>query len=308
MPSRPTQVQEHISLVPYTTLKIGGPARYFMVAKSVGDVIAAWQWAAESHVQWRVLGSGGNTLISDDGYDGLLILMNISASEWSTSSVVVGAGLTNGQLIAGALQHNLGGLRWLIGVPGTVGGSLYGNAGGHGWGLGHQVDWVEILDEQGRVRQVSQEDCQFSYRHSIFKTKPWIILRAQLNLPKVTPAEERKVLAATTTMKNNNQPTTAQSAGCMFKNPVVESSSLPEELKLHRGADGTISAWRLIVAAGLQGKQLGHIQVSPRHANFMVNLGGATADQVVQLLSLVKQQVRDKLGVQLHEEVQYIGF
>src|SRR4029077_14723750 len=115
------------ALVPYTTLKIGGPARYFLIAKSVGDVIAAWQWATEAHIPWRVLGSGGNTLVSDYGYEGMVILMNISANEWSSTSVVAGAGLTNGQLIAGALQHHLGGLRWLIGVPGTVGGSLYGN-------------------------------------------------------------------------------------------------------------------------------------------------------------------------------------
>ena len=206
------------------------------------------------------------------------------------------------------LEGLLGGLQWLIGVPGTVGGSIYGNAGGHGWGLGDQVDWVEVVTSAGEIRRLTRGECQFKYRSSVFKShSDWIILQAQLALPTIDPVAERQLLADTTKQKNASQPTTAKTAGCMFANPRVDGLKLPAEL--HKSvSDGTISAWRLIEHVGLKGRRLGQIEISPKHANFMINLGGGTADEVMQLLSLVKQRVRDILGTQLHEEIQYLGF
>ncbi len=308
MSRQPANLQERITLAEYTTMHIGGPAKYFVEAKSYDDVQQAWSWAVAQKIPVRVLGAGANTLVADAGFEGLIILMRNDELVWEETSVIAGAGATNGQLIGGALRHNLGGLQWLIGVPGSVGGSIFGNAGGHGWGLGDQVDWVEVMDETGTMKKVMHDDCAFSYRSSVFKKKPWIILRAQLHLPTIDPVAERAVMAKTTQGKNKNQPTTAKSSGCMFKNPMVDPEKVPSDMFQYVGPDGTISAWRLIVEIGLQGKQLGQIQISSIHANFMINLGGGTADQVVQLLSLVKQQVRDKLGIELQEEVQYLGF
>ncbi len=308
MPDRPANIQDNVLLAPYTTMKIGGPAKYFLLATSDDDIRYAWQWASSSKIPVRVLGAGANTLVADHGFDGLVIVMRNDDMVWDNASVVASAGVTNGQLIAKGLRNNLGGLQWLIGVPGTVGGSIYGNAGGHGWGIGDMVEWVDIIDETGEVKQISHEQCDFSYRMSACKSHPWIILRAKFNLISVDPTAERKMMAMTTALKNKNQPTTAKSSGCMFMNPKVERATLPDDLKEFIAEDSTISAWRLIVRVGLQSKQLGQVQISPLHANFMLNLGGGTADQVVQLLSLVKQQVRDKLGVQLREEVQYLGF
>lgn len=309
MPEQPSIIQHNIPLAPHTTLKIGGPATYFATPKTADQVQEVVAWAGKNSIAFRIIGRGANLLVADAGYNGLAIIMNNDQLEWNPPHVIAGAGVQNGQLIANALKHNLGGMRWLIGVPGTVGGSLYGNAGGHGWGLGDHVEWVEVVTTDGQTKRLTKDECQFAYRTSIFKSHPeWIIVQAQLTFSAVDATGERLLLAATTKQKNANQPTTEKTAGCMFTNPVADLARLPEHLKKHVEESGKISAWRVIEEVGLKGMQIGQIQISPIHCNFMINLGGGTADQVMQLLSLVKQRVRDTLGIQLHEEVQYLGF
>ncbi len=308
MPDRPASIKDNVLLAPYTTMKIGGPAKYFAAPKTIDEVREIVRWAGAMSIPYRLIGRGANLLIADKGYNGLVMVMRNDRLDWNPPQVVAGAGVQNGQLLAGAMKHNLGGLQWLIGVPGTVGGSIYGNAGGHGWGLGDQVEWVEALTPEAEIKRLSQTECRFAYRTSIFKSHSgWIILRAGLQFPSVDVASERRLLADTSKQKNAGQPTAAKTAGCMFTNPRVEGFKLPEELQKFV-TDGTISAWRLIEHVGLKGRRLGQIEISPKHANFMINLGGGTADEVMQLLSLVKQRVRDILGIQLHEEVQYLGF
>lgn len=309
MSNRPACIQESMPLSEYTTFKIGGPARYGALIQTVQDAHEVIAWARQEGLPYKILGKGGNVLVADQGFTGVVLVMRNDQLVWTPPRVVAGAGVQNGQLIANALKHGLGGLRWLIGVPGTVGGSLYGNAGGHGWGLGDQVDWVDVVTAEGEVRRLSRMECAFAYRTSIFKAHPdWIIVSAQFSFSPVDATAERLLLAETTKVKNANQPTTEKTAGCMFTNPVVEVDRLPEELRSFVDEQGKVAAWRLISHLGLAGRQLGQVKISEKHANFMINLGGGTADQVVQLLSLVKQQVRDKLGVQLREEVQYLGF
>lgn len=309
MPNPSFAIQEHVSLAPYTTFHLGGPAQYFCLLTRVAELPKILSWAGARDLPVHVLGAGANTLISDRGVAGLVIVMADDSMVWTPPEVVVGAGVKNGQLIAGGLRHGLGGLRWLLGVPGTIGGSLFGNAGGHGWGLGDQVVWVETMNHAGQIERHVPAGCAFTYRHSFFKDhRDLIIIRAKLSLPSVEVAPERARLAETSKLKNASQPTTAKTAGCMFTNATVDKDRLPDGLGVYVGADGQIAAWRLIQAVGLQEKKIGQIQISPLHANFMINLGGGTADQVMQLISLVKQQVRDQLGVQLHEEVQYLGF
>lgn len=308
MPERPAGIQANILLGPATTLKIGGPAEYFLAAKTVDEIVAAVTWARQERLRWTILGAGSNCLVSDRGVKGLVIVTKCDGFTWEGDRLIAETGMMNGQLVAVALANKRGGLRWLVGVPGTVGGSIYGNAGGHGWGLGDQVEWVEVLHEDSRVGKINQHDCGFHYRQSIFKTRPDVILRVALNLPPVDPTRERLLIAETAAQKNAAQPTAEQSAGCMFMNPTVDPARLPTELRSFVLDDRTISAWRLIAYLELAGQTIGRMQISTKHANFMVNLGGGTADQVVQLISLVKQRVRDTLNVQLHEEVQYIGF
>ncbi|MBI2984478.1 MAG: UDP-N-acetylmuramate dehydrogenase [Candidatus Kerfeldbacteria bacterium] len=301
-------LRRQVLLGPYTTLKIGGPANVLFEARSTAEAIAAQHWSDENNLRLTVLGAGSNTLVADRGFVGTIIIARHDGLDWQPPRVVAEAGVKLGQLMAGALAHRLGGLAWLVGVPGTVGGAIYGNAGSRTEGLGYLVDWVETLEPDGSVRRWLPAECGFSYRTSVFKSLRTIILRAQLKLPVVYPTAERMELRRAAAAKSAHQPTIDSSAGCIFKNPVVGSKQLPDGLQPYHFPDGTISAWRLVAAVGLQGFQLGQVQISPRHANFMVNLGGARADQVVQLISLVKQRVRDTLGIQLQEEVQYLGF
>lgn len=304
------QIQESVPLAQYTTWKIGGPARYLVEAKTSAEIVEAVKIANARQWPVRLLGNGSNTLVADQGFNGLIVIARNDHMVWEGETVLAGAGVKLGQLIAAATQHGLGGLSWLLGVPGTVGGSIYGNAGA---GMtedyfGKHVEWVEAVTLAGESVHWLQSECGFAYRDSRFKHEPLIILQAKLRLLKIDPVIERKILAAKAAWKNKAQPLTLASAGCMFTNAKVDPSKLPEDLRSQLNPNGTISAWRLIQAVGLQGKQLGQMQISPVHASFMINLGGGTADQAVQLISLVKQQVRDKMGIQLQEEIQYLGF
>lgn len=301
-------IQENIPLASYTTLKIGGPARWFCITKTIEQLVEAVDWARQKNMPMAILSAGSNTLVSDQGFNGLVILVKNDQATWESPEVTVGAGMTLGQLVSGALQHGLGGLWWFIGVPGSVGGAIYGNAGSRDEAIGQYVEWVDTVMPDGARKRWRGDECHFEYRHSIFKENKAIILEARLRLPEIHIPDEQLLLKEKAAMKQANQPLTASSAGCMFKNPKVDPQALPEFLRGKLHPDGTLSAWQLIVGADLQGKTIGQIQISEKHANFMVNLGGATADHVVQLLSYAKQQVRDKLGVQLQEEVQYLGF
>ncbi len=289
-------------------MKVGGPAEFACLPKTDEEFVAAWEWARAEGLPVTMLGAGSNSLVNDAGVKGVVIIPRNDQLVFSSPRVTVGAGVKNGQLIGAAANHGLGGLSWLLGVPGTVGGSLYGNAGSKEYGLGDYVVTVNVIERDGRQHTMTKDECQFSYRHSIFKETKAAIISAVLELPMVEAKTERALLADVAKQKNANQPTTAATAGCMFKNPSVEKSKLPPELQAYILPNDTISAWRLIDYLELKGKQIGQLQISPKHGNFMINLGGGTADQVVQLTSYVKQQVRDKLGVQLQEEVQYLGF
>ncbi len=295
-------------LADYTTMKIGGPAEFACRPKTADELVEAWMWALQESLPITMLGAGSNSLVNDAGIKGLVIIPRNDQMVFSSPRVTVGAGVKNGQLIGAAANQGRGGLSWLLGVPGTVGGSLYGNAGSKEHGLGDYVVSVDVIERDGTRHTMTKAECQFSYRHSIFKETKAGIISAVLELPAVDSAAERALLSDMAKQKNANQPTTAATAGCMFKNPRVTLTQVPTELQPFILPDGTISAWRLIDHLGLKGKTIGQIQVSPKHGNFMINLGGATADQVVQLTSYVKQQVRDKLGIQLQEEIQYLGF
>lgn len=301
-------ILEHQSIAPYTTWKIGGPARWFVEAKTDEDICAAVAWAKGQQQPYRVLGAGSNTLVSDQGFAGLLILARNDHLEWQPPLVTAGAGVKNGLLIAQALQRKLGGLQWLIGVPGSVGGSVFGNAGSRDQAIGDYVVWVDAVYPDGRVERRSRAECRFGYRDSYFKHAPATILQVSLALRPIDPIKERKDLADASAAKQRSQPLAAASAGCMFKNPTVTPAEVPEELRPFVNANNTLSAWRLIAAVDLAGKKIGRMQISEQHANFLINLGGGTADQAVQLISLVKQRVRDTLNIQLQEEIQYLGF
>lgn len=284
------QLQSNIVLAPFTSFKIGGPAKFFYIARTNHDAIHAITTARNLNVPFFILGNGTNILIADHGFDGLVIKMENRNVIFQGTVVYAESGVALQKLIREAIAKNLSGLEHCIGIPGTVGGGVVGNVGTPTEWIDSVITFVEIINASNGNEQIPRSQCDFSYRLSRFKySKTEVVLGAQFHLRNESPTRiQQKVNQYLN--KRAHQPSTHPSAGSTFKNP-------PQK-----------KAWQLIDAAGLRGKQIGGAKVSSEHSNFIINTGSATAEDVVVLISLIKQQVRDKLGTQLQEEIRYIGF
>jgi len=288
-------IKKNIKLAPYTTLKIGGPAKYFVKAKSEKDVVKALQWAQKKQVPYFILGNGSNILVSDQGFRGLIIQLRITNYELQDNILTAGAGVSMSILTKITTKAGLTGLEFGIGVPGTAGGAIWGNAGAFGQEIGDVVNIVRVLkygrNAINRVSVLKKNACRFSYRSSIFKHHPdWIILSAEFELKKDTVDQCQKRLKQILKDKKEHQPWGKPSAGSIFKNPPGKK------------------AWELIKGIKMAGYQIGDAKISKKHTNFIVNNGQATAKQVIMLIEKIKQQVKKHYGIQLKEEIEYIGF
>lgn len=285
-------IQSNIPLAPFTTFKIGGPAKYFVRAKRIAEILKATEDAEKNNIPIYILGGGSNVLIHDQGFDGLVIKMEIGGVELTDNLVKAGAGLPLSSVIRTAVGKGLAGLEFATGVPASVGGAVWANLGCRGAEISQVVTAVTVCDRQGKIQTLTAKQCQFKYRDSIFKHEPLIILDATFKLLSGEAAMLRKLMVELSNLKKKEQNVGEDTAGCTFRNP----------------PDSSKSAAQLIDELGLKGFRIGDAMVSTTHANFILNVGHATADQVVQLVSYVKQQVRDKAGVQLIEEIEYVGF
>ena len=303
-------IQKNISLAQYTTFKIGGPAENFVIVKSIKEVQEAISFAKENNLEIFILGGGSNLLISDHGIKGLVIKLDLQNIEFSNTQVIVGAGVSLAFLASQALDQGLIGLEFTAGIPGTVGGAVRGNAGTFGQGMNVVVVGVKYLDENFKYQEMTNKQAGFAYRHSIFKEKPYIILETSLGLQMGDVATAKKLMAERLTARRTNHPNQA-SAGCIFKN--IDFSTVDIDDLSKRGIEidkftkhQKIPAGYLIEKVGLKGKIIGGAQVSEKHANYIINVDQASAEDVIMLTSLIKQQVRGKYGIQLVEEVQFI--
>jgi len=308
----------------HTFLKIGGPARLYFVATSGDDVVRVVEMAQALDIPWYVFGGGSNLLVSDEGFQGVVVqaaerTMNIGSPASDQSSfvrVTASAGMFTGLLARATADAGLVGFEWGVGVPGTIGGAVYGNAGCFGGEMRDAVVSVDAYDVIQRRRVTyDKAECQFGYRDSRFKHEPHIILSTILELKSGDAASAKAKIESIMGRRKDTQPHGAFSAGCLFKNFDFTNESALE--KLRREADEIppemllakrIAAGWLIDRLGLKGTTIGKAQVSPTHGNFLVNLGGARAQDVLALSSLVKMKVRDELGILLEDEVQYLGF
>ena len=304
------KIEKNIALKKYTTFKIGGPAEYFAKVKTVEDLAEALKWAKENNQPVKVLGGGSNMLVSDQGLKGLVIKLSLDKLEFDGQKVIVGPGVMLAYLLNQALDHDLTGLEFAAGIPGTVGGAIRGNAGTYGLAMDGVVTKIRYIDENFATQEMTNKDANFKYRHSIFKEKPWIIVEAELKLKKGDVKASRDLVSDRLKYRQDTQPN-LPSAGCIFKNVRFEEVNL-DDLKAKNievekfEKFQKIPAAYLIERAGLKGHQIGDAQVSEVHGNYIVNRGQATAEQVIMLISFIKQQVRDKYGIQLMEEVQLL--
>jgi UDP-N-acetylmuramate dehydrogenase len=304
-------IQKNILLSKYTTFKIGGPAEHFVIAKNIEEVQEAVKWAKENNHPIFMLGGGSNLLISDQGIKGLVIKLDLQNIEFDNNKITVGAGVILTFLLNQSLEHSLVGLEFATGIPGTVGGAIRGNAGTYDQAMNDVVTSIKYLDEDFVIQEMDTAGAEFAYRHSIFKTKPYIILEAQLELKTGDVQAVQQLIRERLQHRQANHPT-QPSAGCIFKNVSFEEVDIDDLAK--RGVEiekfsksKQIPSGYLIEKVGLKGKQIGGAQVSEQHANYIINTGNATAEDVIMLISLIKQQIRDKYGVQLIEEVQFIN-
>jgi len=308
------KVRENVSLAPFTTFKVGGPAEYFFIAKTKEDLIEAVKAAQKESLPFFVLGGGSNLLVSDEGYKGLVVKLEISDIRCKNNEIYAGAGAELKDVVKCSLDNSLTGLEWASGIPGTVGGAIYGNAGAFGSFIEDVIKNVRALDtNELKTRDFPRESCEFSWKGSVFKDKKnLIILAATLILEKGNKKDIEAKIGENINYRKEKHPLDYPSAGCIFKNvksQISNSELLKEFPEIEEfNKKGYIPAGFLVEKSGLKSKKIGGAQISEKHANFIINTGDAQAKDIMNLIKLVKHEVKDRFGVGLEEEVRYIGF
>ena len=281
---------ENEPLCDHTSFRIGGPARYFAMPKTVDQLADLLEFAAQNGLKYAVIGNGSNLLALDEGYDGLVIRTPEQAPCWSADGTVVtvASGWSMTRLSAEAAQRGLTGLTFAQGIPGTVGGAVVMNAGAYGGQIADTLVSSRCMTPQG-VRTLTAEEHCLAYRHSIYADTPdWVCLEATFRL---TPGEKEAILAEMADYaqrRRDKQPLEWPSAGSTFKRP-----------------EGHF-AGKLIEDAGLKGFTVGGAQVSEKHAGFVINKGGATCAHVLSLMEQVSAIVFEQFGVRLEPEVKVL--
>jgi UDP-N-acetylmuramate dehydrogenase len=280
-------VRQGEPLAMHTWFQLGGPAEYFAEPETVEQLIALIQRCHEEGVDVRLLGQGSNILVRDEGVPGMVLHLSapvFCAIRAERRSLAAGGGALLGRAVTTAVHRGLAGLETLIGIPGTVGGALHGNAGTRSGNIGQWTLQATVITASGEVCQRSGEELVFGYRQS--SLDDLVILEASCELEEDNPRELAQRMQKQWIVKKASQPMGHQSAGCVFKNP--------------RG----LSAGELIDDAGLKGTRIGGAVVSDRHANFIIVEPECTAQDVLRLIELVRSQVRDRMGTELEMELE----
>ena len=289
----------------HTSFKVGGPARYFVKAESLDDLKKALDLAREKGIPFFILGNGTNLLVSDKGFDGVIITLAgdfSSIEDLGNGAFKVGAAIPLGRFARSVLKQGFAGIHKLAGIPGTLGGAIYMNAGAYGQEIGTSCTQVTVLDSDGNIREFAASECGFGYRQSIFQKNNAIILSATFLLPTAaslgkTTADLEAELAECMAKRKASQPLNMPNAGSTFKRLSVGAADTPAQ----------IAPGYYIEQAGLKGYRIGDAEVSTVHANFIVNAGGATASDIKQLSEFVQQKVTEKFGIELHREIILLG-
>ena len=306
-------IQENVPLAPLTSFRVGGSALFYCEIKSLEELKEALEYAKKKNLGFYVLGGGSNLLVSDKGFNGLIIRMKNAGIRINNNILEVEAGVPLIKVINTAAAAGLAGIESLAGIPGTVGGAVRGNAGAYSSEICGVVKSVKAYDCEKDCEIVFKGPiCDFSYRSSIFKkNKNLIILEATLELASGKIAEIQEKTKDVIVKRASMGLHGVKSAGSYFMNPVVTNEKLKEDFTKEKGVEprgSKLPAGWVIDQAGLRGKKIGGAAVSELHANYIVNDQNASSDDVMMLVSYVKQQVRDQLGIQLQEEVNYLGF
>lgn len=287
--SRAPQFDEPMSR--HTTIRVGGPADALVTVYTLDELRRVLEFAIEQQLSVFVLGAGSNIIVRDGGIRGIVLQLQgefLNVNQNGTE-LIAGGGVLLRQLIETATNSGLRGLEPLVGVPGTLGGALISNAGTASEFIGDRVVSVAMVDECGELRVFNRDQLQFAYRSSNVADLGKVVVSVTLSMERAEQETIRKHICELYNLRCRTQPIGQPSAGCIFKNP-------PNEC-----------AGRLIDRAKLKGLRYGRAQVSEIHANFIINLGGASATEVLNLMDMVRRVVYEQFGVKLEDEVQVVG-
>jgi UDP-N-acetylmuramate dehydrogenase len=287
-------------LAPYTTFKVGGPADWLVLAGRASEVKAAIAAARDCDLPVVVLGGGSNTLVADAGVRAVVIRVHGGdAAPAGEGLVRADAGLTINGLVRWTINRGVAGLEAWAGTPGTVGGAIHGNAHFKGRNIGELVDAVELVSADGHVVRIPAADMEFGYDRSRLQRTREIALSADFRVGRGDAPALRAVARESLAYRKRTQPLEAASAGCIFQNPDPAFERVPDGIPPSAGA--------LVDRAGLKGAREGAARVSPTHGNFIVNEGGATAAEIRRLIERCRDAVGTRFGVQLRDEIVYLG-
>ncbi len=294
----------------HTRFQIGGPAALLCDARNTDAFIAALRAVRTLALPCVVIGGGTNLVVSDDGFDGVVLRYTGSRVSRNGTVLRIEAGAVLQDAVDQSIGLGLKGLETMTGIPGYLSGAIYGNAGAYGHSIQELVERVELTDGE-RVRALSNEECRFRYRDSTFKDhKEWVILSADLRFHEADPGELSKTATGIRTIRDAKYPPDMKCAGSVFKNllfaelPGSVQSQVPETVV----REGKVpSAW-FLEQTGVKGMRRGDIQVASYHANLVYNDGAGTAEDLVAVIRELKCRVLHRFGFQLEEEVQFVGF
>lgn len=294
------RLRANVLLAPYTTFHVGGPAEWLIETRSSDEILTVLRIAHGAQVPVTMLGGGSNVLVSDRGVKGLVVrARGGDVTRTADDRIRADAAVTINGLVRWTINHGVAGLEAWAGTPGTVGGAIYGNAHFGGRLIGDLVDGVRIASRDGVVQDMSAAAMAFGYDRSRLQSSGEILLSALFRVSSGDPAELRATARASLAFRKRTQPLDTPSAGCIFQNPEPGRDLVPGGIPWSAGA--------LVDRAGLKGASAGAARVSPTHGNFIVNEGAATAAQIRQLIDRCRSAVRDRFGVELREEIVYVG-
>jgi len=294
------RVHARAPLAPLTTFRVGGPADWLVEPRSASEIVDALRLAADAGLPVTMLGGGSNVLVADTGIRGVVIRpRGGEVSAIDATRIRADAAVTINGLVRWTINHGCGGLEAWAGTPGTVGGGIHGNAHYGGRLIGDLVTEVQLATLSGVVSDVPRAGMEFAYDRSRLQRTKEILLSAVFAVSAGEPAVLRAAARESLAFRKRTQPLDSPSAGCVFQNPEPGRDQVPEGIPWSAGA--------LVDRAGLKGLAIGGARVSPTHGNFIVNDGNATAKDIRQLITRCREGVRARFGVELREEIVYLG-
>lgn len=284
------KVLENVDLRDYTTYKAGGKGRVLVIPEDIDKLCELLKYIKDNNLKYKILGYGSNLLFGDHGYDGVLIkLDNLNNIEISRNKIIVGAGFSLIKASLFAARHDLTGLEFASGIPGTVGGAVFMNAGAYKSDMGYIVESVKVLTPELEVKTLTNKEMDFHYRTSFIQKNPgYICLEATLRLGKGKKEAILEVIRDRKARRMESQPLEYPSAGSVFRNP-------PDDF-----------AGRLIEELGFKGKKIGGAMVSEKHANFVINYNHAKGDDIKKLILEIKDKVKEKYDIELKIEQEFV--